>query len=241
MPPQLCYILGLDLGQAQDPSALAVLEQSRPAPEAEASYAIRELRRWPLGTPYPVIVSEVTQLASTPPLPGCELVIDGTGCGRAVVDLFRASTIPASVRPVLITAGHAVSTDENGYIHVAKVQLVSVMQVLFGTRRLKLAKGLPLMPTLERELSTFTAKITSAGNETFTADWREGAHDDLVLAAAIAAWIGENVVTGPFTVTEDKASRSVLADAPEGVFLKHGEGDSWRREEDDPLEVRWPW
>ncbi len=33
-------------------------------------------------------------------------------------------------------------------------------------------------------------KITLAGNDTYEA-WREGDHDDLVLAAAMAAWYGE--------------------------------------------------
>jgi hypothetical protein len=192
------YFIGLDLGQATDPSALAVLEQTRPAREdedayavREAIYAVRELRRWPLGTAYPAIVAEVGRLVSTPPLPNCQLVIDGTGCGRAVVDLFRLSAIRPSVRPVLITAGHAVSSDEHGYTHVAKVQLVSTMMALMGTRRLKFAKQLPLAKTVEKELQTFKAKITNKGNETFEADWREGAHDDLVLAVALAAWIAE--------------------------------------------------
>jgi hypothetical protein len=221
------FILGLDLGQAHDPSALAVLEQSRTAPDTEASYAVRELRRWPLGTAYPQIVEEVTKLARTPPLIGCELVIDGTGCGRPVVDLFRASAITASVRPVLITAGHAVSIDENGYHHVAKVQLVSTLQVLLGTRRMKFARKLVLAATVERELANFKAKITAAGNETFAGDWREGQHDDLVLATAIAAWVGENIAVGPFTMTPDKSSRSVLDDAPEGVFINRPDGQSW--------------
>ena len=243
-PPQLYYILGLDLGQAKDPSALAVLEQSRLAPETPANYACRDLRRWPLGTPYPPIVAEVTKLASTPPLQGCALVIDGTGCGRPVVDLFRLSSINAGVLPVLITAGHAVSRDENGYYRVAKVQLVSVMQVLLGARRWKIAKSLPLTPTLEKELSTFTAKITTAGNETFAGDWRQGEHDDLVLAAAIAAWVGENLATGPFTVIEDRENRTILSRTPAGVFLDHREDDDAEDIDDDgerDIDIRWPW
>ena len=36
--------------------------------------------------------------------------------------------------------------------------------------------------------------MTPAGNEAMTADWRTRAHDDLVLALAIAAWLGEHAV-----------------------------------------------
>ena len=74
------------------------------------------------------------------------------------------------MRPVLITAGHAVSTDDYGYTRVAKVQLVSTMLALMGTRRLKIAKQLPLAKTVEKELQNFRAKISNAGNETFEAD-----------------------------------------------------------------------
>jgi len=42
---------------------------------------------------------------------------------------------------------------------------------------------------LTEELSLFRAKVTLAANETFEA-WRERAHDDLVLALALALYIG---------------------------------------------------
>ena len=41
-----------------------------------------------------------------------------------------------------------------------------------------------------RDLETFRVKVTAAANETFGA-WREGQHDDLVLAVGIAAWQAE--------------------------------------------------
>jgi hypothetical protein len=44
--------------------------------------------------------------------------------------------------------------------------------------------------TLVRELQNFQVKITAAANETFGV-WRDGQHDDLVLAVALASWWGE--------------------------------------------------
>jgi hypothetical protein len=44
-----------------------------------------------------------------------------------------------------------------------------------------------------RELSGFQVKVPSATEEELGA-WREGAHDDLVLAVAVAAWIGERAL-----------------------------------------------
>jgi hypothetical protein len=68
--------------------------------------------------------------------------------------------------------------------------LVGVLQVLLQTRRLRIAQALPEAAILAKELETFQVKITAAANEAFGA-WREGQHDDLVLAVALAAWAGE--------------------------------------------------
>jgi hypothetical protein len=46
-----------------------------------------------------------------------------------------------------------------------------------------------LTPVLAQELSLFRVKITLAANETFEA-WRERDHDDLVLALALALYVG---------------------------------------------------
>jgi hypothetical protein len=54
-------------------------------------------------------------------------------------------------------------------------------------RKLKIAESLDLPETLSRELQNFTVKITDAANDVYGA-WREGTHDDLVLAVALAVW-----------------------------------------------------
>jgi predicted HD phosphohydrolase len=43
---------------------------------------------------------------------------------------------------------------------------------------------------LKEELHNFEARISASGHATYGAadDWRQGAHDDIVLAAALAAW-----------------------------------------------------
>ena len=50
---------------------------------------------------------------------------------------------------------------------------------------------LPETPTLTAELAGFQMKVTAAGHDQYGA-WREGAHDDLVLAVALAVWYGEH-------------------------------------------------
>lgn len=189
--------VGLDLGQAQDFTALAVLTRPRLSGAAgedqTPAYAVPHLERFPLGTPYPEVVAQVVQLLRAPPLRGSMLVVDQTGVGRAVVDMLTAAMtgrVTCQMLPVTITAGQAVTEGEGGQVRVPKKELVGVLQVLLQTRRLKVASGLKDAATLVRELETFRVKVTEAANETF-GTWREGQHDDLVLAVGLAAWMGE--------------------------------------------------
>jgi hypothetical protein len=64
--------------------------------------------------------------------------------------------------------------------------LISRVTALLHEGRLKIAKELPDAAALVEELGAFRATVTESGRWTFGA--RSGAHDDLVLALAIALW-----------------------------------------------------
>jgi len=223
--------VGLDLGAAGDFTALAAVERVR----AEASplarhpwrYAVRGLERYELGTTYPEIVTRVKDRLAAPPLAGCRLVVDYTGVGRPVVDMLRAARIAASVVPVLITSGtRATYHDDDRSWRVPKADLVNTLQVLLQASLIRWSPGLALAETLAKELTEYQTRITAAGNEQFGA-WREGQHDDLVLAVALACWALERQArtTDPHPYGEsvpaaaDAAPPGVFRDlAPEGVF-----------------------
>jgi len=182
------YYVGLDLGQVQDYTALAVLEWL----PNEYSYAVRHLRRFPLGTPYPRICDEVRALVLRPPLVGrVQLVVDATGVGRPVLDIFRKAQLGHGVIAISIHGGDNVSREPavSGF-RVPKRDLVSNLQLLFQARRLKISKDLPEAEILVQELRSFRVQITESGNDTYGV-WRSGEHDDLVLAVSLAAWLGE--------------------------------------------------
>ena len=128
------------------------------------------------------------------------LVVDQTGVGRPVVDMLEdglRGRVTCQFCPITITGGHEVTKSAAGELRVPKKELVGGLQVLLQTRRLKVARALPEAATLVRELETFRVKVTEAANETFGA-WREGQHDDLVLAVGLAAWVGEKCLpAGP--------------------------------------------
>ena len=147
-----------------------------------AIFQVGHLERVPLGTPYPGIVAHVGRLLAKLPA-GTELIIDFSGVGGPVFDMFVYSGI--SPLGVLITGGTA-ETSDGAIRSVPKLTLVSRLQALLHEGRLKIQRELAEAETLVRELQDFRVEFTAAGHLTFNA--RTGKHDDLVLALAIAVW-----------------------------------------------------
>jgi hypothetical protein len=201
--PLPTFTLGLDLGQVSDYSALVLAETVRvgaPGPQSLLGQAVYHheltaIRRYPLGTAYPDVVAHVCAVCAglpTPPL----LVVDQTGVGRAVVDVFaRARPRCRRLVPVTIVSGQGEAYQPDGSFHVAKTLLVGKVQVALQADHLRAAPELPEASTLVAELRGFKARITASGNTVFgaAADWRENSHDDLVLATALSVWGAEYV------------------------------------------------
>ena len=118
-------------------------------------FQVGHLERVPLGTSYPGIVAHVGQLLRK--LPGhSELVIDFTGVGRPIFDMFVYSGIyPIGV---VITAGNA-ETRDGMVCSVPKLTLVSRLQALLHQGRLKIHRELDEAETLARELKDFRLSI----------------------------------------------------------------------------------
>lgn len=222
------YVIGLDLGQAADFTALAVGQIVVPVttvmtPETDAIVSadgtirlpevavtkpverrapfhvhIRLLQRFPLHTPYPRIVDRVADLTERLRGQGAPvLVVDHTGVGRAVVDLFKAAQLKVPMWPVTIATsamGQAKRDPHSLDWTVPKKDLVGVLQTLAHSDRLKVSQSLPEARILADELTSFRMKYTAAANVTYEA-WREGDHDDLVLAVAMACWAAQRWAT----------------------------------------------
>lgn len=152
-PAKPSYFVGLDLGQARDYTALAIVERNAGAAPDEPHFAVRHLHRYDLGTPYPAIVASVVETLQQPALRVHKptLAVDGTGVGAAVVDLFRREKLPGEFEAIIITGGDQV-TREGGVARVPKRDLVGVVQVALQTARLKIAPTLKEAATLQRDL-----------------------------------------------------------------------------------------
>lgn len=201
--PENRYIVGVDIGQSMDPTAICVLHHTvmptgdctiqhgqLGAPgvlreRAEVHFDVRHLERIPLGTPYPAVADYVQSLLMRPPLHDeADLVLDETGVGRAVADIFQERGM-SPVR-VAITAGSDVTDQGRSRYHVPKSTLISAVDAKLHVGELRFAAELTDAGALADELKDFQRRVTASGRATFNA--REGKHDDLILSVAIALW-----------------------------------------------------
>lgn len=208
--------VGVDLGQSRDPTAIIVTRAYRshldepsfapggPLPDAakepedqfrpELHHQIIHIERIPLGTAYPEVVRQVSEAADWAAQYGRPVVVmDSTGVGRPVVDLFRRDSRHA-LRAVTFTGG-ATATKVDAYSwRVPKRELIGSLEVVMQTSRLFALPGQRLAKDLFDELASFQFKMTDSGNDTY--DAASGTHDDLVCALALAVWWEERNANG---------------------------------------------
>lgn len=172
------YTAALDLGQARDPSACAIVEHKGDG--REALHRVVYLHRWPLGTGYPQVARDVCDMLARPPMPGHSLVLDATGVGAAVRDMLTQAHLDAHVAAYTITAG-----SNSGKRTVTKADLIGGLQAALGEGRLKIA-ALPLAEALRRELEGFRVEVNAAGNTRYDIARDGHGHGDLAVAVGLA-------------------------------------------------------
>ena len=187
------FYVGVDLGQAQDHSAIVVVERAELVfPErnpvtysflSDTRLTVRHAERIALGSPYPEVVQRVRDLVRAPSMSKhVKVVVDATGVGAPVVDFLKRSGLGCQVVPVVITGADLESSEGDRY-RVPKRDLMAGLQVAFQRRRLGLASGLRAMEALREELRSMRVRMTADGDERMS-----GRRDDLVLALALAWW-----------------------------------------------------
>ncbi|MBX5221276.1 hypothetical protein HJC04_13255 [Rhizobium sp. NLR8a] len=175
------FYVGLDLGQAADFTAIAIVEKT------DGGLTVPHLDRV-RGLPYPRLVTMTADLMARPELRGhSQLIVDATGVGRPVLDMLRSSEL----QPVAVTIhGGAKVQGSRRAPRVPKRDLVNCLLVALQGGVLKISSELQHAATLARELTEMRRKLSAAGHDSYGV-WREGEHDDLVLALALAVWQAE--------------------------------------------------
>lgn len=180
------FFIGVDLGQRDDFTAIAVCEKIEPEDGDDYVLHVRHLERF-RGLKYPAVVERIQRLVTSPELAGKHaMAVDGTGVGVAIVDLLRDAGMTFDA--VLIHGGDAETASGYSEHRVPKRNLVGTLQVLMQSGRLCIGKRLRHASTLRAELQNFRVTIDPRTAHDSYSHWREQAHDDLVLATSMAAW-----------------------------------------------------
>ncbi|MCA1648165.1 MAG: hypothetical protein LC797_22800 [Chloroflexi bacterium] len=180
--------------RVDDFTALAILEVDNVARQGEARYVVSHLERW-RGEPYPKIIGEVVSIVGRLPSDRCALLVDATGVGLPIVHMFTRANL--GLIGVTLTAGDQTGRNAAG-VTVPKQTLVGALQAVVQTQHLKVAGGLPAGRALAAEMQAFTRRQNPVTGRNQFAVWRDGEHDDLVLAVAMAVWHCEYRCTAAF-------------------------------------------
>src|ERR1019366_636071 len=149
------WFIGVDLGQKNDPTAIAVLQRlvTLRAHQSPSLHTLRLLHveRMPLGAPYPRVVDRIREIVQHDKLAGdCSLAVDAPGVGAPVVDMLRAARLNCDIFAVNITGGDQQSRSGKTW-NVPKRDLLTSLQLPLEHGQLKIAPDLKLMTPLLRE------------------------------------------------------------------------------------------
>ena len=193
------HIVSLSLGNAAEPSAVAVID---PRTEFERRdvrsggrdwenyFDVIHLERFAAGRPIPTVVDRMSEIMSGERLTkNCHLLLDITSTGAAPIRVFESRGLYPAKEIDLANTG----TDKSsgGVQQVPVRDVIGAAQVVLQTNRLKVASALDLASTLVGDLQSFDPKPVARG-----LDLRGGRNSDLVLALAVALWWGDNLTWG---------------------------------------------
>lgn len=194
------YVIGVDLGNLGDRSAVSVVEYTKPY------FKCVHLQVWQPGTSHKQVLTDTVTIAEhilqqgPKPHPNeirrrysnsVYVVVDTTVAGNAIGDEFEANLPGVRTYTATVTAGTQVGRYGRA-LRVPKRDLASTMRVLLDNKYFTYATQLEHASTLRDELKLFDLKNTSGNDNEI--DWRVRPHDDLVLATALACWLPENGV-----------------------------------------------
>jgi len=204
MSKHLHYIVSASLGTGIEPTAIAVLEQQIQNGDRwlakTAALRLRYLERMSLSATYPDIVAQISTLLNAEEIKDVEacgetdVVLDVTGVGRAILELFTRDRIAPIV--AIITGAGVQEEEIDDLWRLPKRELVGTLRVVYEEKRLKMAESLDLVPALLDELRRFKMRPPRI-DPNDPESWREAESDDLVFAVGLACWRASRNVPAP--------------------------------------------
>ena len=210
--PNRCfhYIVGASIGEASEPTALAVIEQRTVrstgwGADTEAMN-LRQLQRLPLNTSHPDFVRYLVGklmpgLDKLDQAGGAALVVDVNATGSAVADLMVKQGLNPIRVSISAAAGEVRDSENWNAWRVGRPDLVGILQLAMQSRRLQAAADLELLPILATELQNFKLRPPTV-RENDLAALRDTKYADLVFAVGLAVWRAERDTPLPQSVND---------------------------------------
>jgi hypothetical protein len=186
------YVIGIDFGITRNYTALAILERVDCRANSSTStqhpnpivYHVGHLKRFALGTDTPEIINFVSDFMKVKRYAErTGLIVDASGIGAPIVkEMRRYGLYPV---PVTITA-----SGRTTLTNIPKRHLMSALRLQFEQGRIRIPASIKLRDTLIEEFNNFTVKFSNNGNPIFSSI--AGAHNDLIIALALAVHFFEN-------------------------------------------------
>ena len=223
------YFFSVDLGTMNDYTAISLLEriprkkpdtglpdrQNKPSPEYTAIYVMRHMERFQLGLDYPTIVNKIKNMMSHERLVRqTALIVDATGAGLPIRQMMQQAGL--SPIGITITAGAVVTSGKEGGYNVPKAELVSALNLVFQSRRIKIPTALSMKAEFMKELERFKVTMSNTGANTYEAAVAS-VHDDLVLSTAMGVWYAEKTEGATYHSLRKKGKAISLEDPLEDL------------------------
>ena len=230
--PAPVWYFGLDLGQRQDHSALAILHLLwTPLGRCAATHqylftpglTVRSIERYPLNTSYEeiprIVAARAGQIndrhrANNPHTnASIKLIIDAGGPGGPMVDHLRlVAPDYVAITPVMITAGSGETNLSGGFSGIPRRALVTRLIQMVANGCLHCPASLPGLNTWQAEMLS----LSGCGAQST----KTGDHDDLTMAAALAAWaaLGDARELAPGADQSPKSPRQTIGFVDKPLF-----------------------
>ncbi len=196
------YLVGVDLAQSNDYSAIAIIEERHKWDRTDdgmlqdiLTYHVSHLWR-ARGITYPEVAKRVQTVMMEPRVMAAPsaLIIDATGLGRPFVDGLRKEHL----LPIAVTITGAEHATQKGHHEhsVPKKHIVGSLLMMAESRLLKIASGLKgpdgeeLSAAINDELLNLREKINKETGHASYEHAQSNEHDDLAMAVALACWYG---------------------------------------------------
>ena len=127
----------------------------------------------------------------------CSLIIDGTGIGEAVYDIY--TSLGLEPVKVIFTSGETAAVEKNrtqfskkfgavsGY-KVPKVDMISAAQVIFQQGRIRFAESIDFRDECFNQLQSFVGKVNEKTHNVKYENLTDDIHDDFVTMIIQACW-----------------------------------------------------